>query len=86
MLALAAYRVARMLAMEEGPFGLFRLFRAKVDPKQSTWIGRGINCPLCLGFWVSFALYGLYQINYVNWIVVALAVAGAQVALQKVFG
>lgn len=50
---LAVYRLARMLAQEEGPFDVFYRIRGRIDPEQKTWIGRGINCALCLGFWLS---------------------------------
>jgi hypothetical protein len=48
---LAAYRVARMLALEEGPFALFDRWRNLF--LNDNWIGRGMRCPLCLGFWLA---------------------------------
>lgn len=53
---LAAYRIARMLAMEEGPLELFARVRDRFDPEQKTWLGRGLNCPLCIGMYVSLAM------------------------------
>lgn len=50
---LAVYRVARMLAMEDGPFDVFANFRARFDPEQKTSLGRGINCPLCISWWLA---------------------------------
>ena len=50
---LATYRIARMLAMEEGAFGMFLWARDRIDPQQKTWLGRGLNCPLCIGFWIA---------------------------------
>lgn len=45
-----------MLAMEEGPLGIFDAVRVRLDPEQKTWLGRGLNCPLCVGFWVSLVV------------------------------
>lgn len=81
--ALASYRAARMVAMEDGPFDLFSRLRDRVDPKQDTWIGRGINCPLCVGMYTSLVMFGLTYVDYVFYAVVGLAVAGLQVALQR---
>jgi hypothetical protein len=84
--ALAAYRVARMVAMEDGPFDCFSRLRSKFDKPRGTprnWIERGVECPLCLGFWVSAVMLGLSYLDYVVYVVVWLAVSGLQVALQK---
>jgi hypothetical protein len=48
---LATYRVARMLALEEGPFSVFDRWRNLF--LKDDWIGRGMRCPLCLGFWLA---------------------------------
>jgi hypothetical protein len=53
---LGAWRLAHMLALEEGPGGVFHLVRERFDAKQETWLGRGLNCPLCIGFWCSYAI------------------------------
>lgn len=61
---LAAYRVARMLALEEGPFGVFESVRARADPEQRTWLGRGLNCPKCVSYWT--ALLTALLVAYLN--------------------
>lgn len=40
---LSTYRLARMLALEDGPFDLFTKWRAMADPtgEQSNWYARG---------------------------------------------
>jgi hypothetical protein len=48
---LAVYRVADVIADEEGPFGIFRKLRRKVPAKTNP--GRGIRCPYCMGIWVA---------------------------------
>lgn len=47
----ATYRVARMVALEEGPGAIFEDMRNFY--LTDDWIGRGIRCPLCLGFWFA---------------------------------
>lgn len=49
----AAWRIARMIAGEDGPFDVFTLLRARIDAQQKTWIGRGLNCVICVSFWTA---------------------------------
>jgi hypothetical protein len=49
--SLAVYRVAHMLAREDGPFDVFTLWRDRIG--QRNWIGRGFHCVLCISFWMS---------------------------------
>lgn len=84
---LAAYRVARMLAMEEGPFELFARVRERFDPEQATWLGRGLSCPLCIGFWCSLAMALLLAhqnpaMHRSEILLAWLAIAGAQTLLH----
>lgn len=79
---LAIYRVARMLAYEEGPWELFTRLRNRfvVD----NWIGRGIRCPLCLGFWLALiAAVGLEATPLLVW---WLGMAGAQAIIHLALG
>lgn len=48
---LATYRVARMIALEDGPFDIFSRLQDHVD--QKTWVGRGLRCVLCVSFWLA---------------------------------
>lgn len=84
---LATYRVARMLALEEGAFGIFATIRERFDPQQETWLGRGLNCPLCIGFWVAlvFALLLAHQnttMGRSETLLAWFAIAGGQTALH----
>jgi hypothetical protein len=82
---LACYRVARMLALEDGPSDLFATVRGRFDPQQATWVGRGLNCPLCIGFWVALVVAALIGAgSWQSFILLWLAVAGGQVVLHKV--
>lgn len=60
--ALATYRAARLIAIEEGPFRLAQRLRNIVDPDQKTWVGRGMACMWCLSFWIGPA--ALYAARY----------------------
>lgn len=76
--ALAAYRVAHLLLHEEGPFGIIQWLRAKIDPRQTTWVGRGFNCALCLTFWLALGATFLP-----DWAVMWLGLAGLLCAARK---
>lgn len=79
----ATYRVARMLALEEGPFGLFDAARVRLDPEQKTWLGRGVNCPLCIGFYAAFVVAALL-LPLTNWqafVLAWLGIAGGMTVL-----
>lgn len=65
---LATYRAARMIALEDGPFDVFSRLQERAGG-QKTWLGRGLACPLCVGFWIA-ALPAIY-----------LAASGAEFAL-----
>jgi hypothetical protein len=83
--ALAAYRVARMLAAETGPFAWFSKWRGAMMVRfpKSKVVAEGVFCPLCIGFYVAAVMLGLTYIDYVVFLVIWQAVAGLQVAVQK---
>ena len=93
-LTLAVYRAAHMVAVEEGPFGVFDELRKRIDPAQKTWLGRGLNCILCASFWLALPaalllsslpvgqspdLRGVTGFWWADW----LALAGSVLALHK---
>lgn len=49
--ALAVYRLSRMISDEEGPFAVFTWLRGLAKP--DTWIGRGLECIMCVSVWVA---------------------------------
>jgi hypothetical protein len=51
---LATYRLAKMLAEEEGPFKVFTRIR-EATPEQSN-LRRGIECIMCVSMWVAFPI------------------------------
>lgn len=75
----AVWRVARMIALEEGPFSVFAWLRGRIDPLQKTWIGRGLGCVACVSFWVALAAALLLQLSTIEW----LGIAGAALLLNR---
>lgn len=90
LLILAVYRLAYMISQEEGPFGIFERLRIAggaysfgEDGRPQGWIGRGLTCPLCVGFWLSGLVVILVLPSGWFTLVYWLAVAGGQTALER---
>lgn len=84
---LAAYRLAHMIAREEGPFSVFANIRGRLDPNQATWLGRGISCAACVSVWTSLLMVlAILYLPAAVMIPIAfwLAVAGGGLILNKV--
>lgn len=89
LLALFVYRLARLVAVDDGPFDVFLKFRDSLgaytygpNGAAITSLGRGITCPHCVGVWVAlFAAVSAYP--WPEFIVYWLALAGAQSFLQS---
>jgi len=85
LFGLLIYRLSFLIAREEGPFSLFSRLRGRIDPSQSTWIGRGINCPLCISFWLSFIIaYPLSDKSIYNIIFLWLSFAGLSMLFERI--
>ncbi len=83
--SLAVYRLSYMIAKEEGPISIFARIRGKIDPDQSTWVGRGINCPLCVSFWLSLlsTVFILQNRDFYTTIFLWLSLAGFSAFLER---
>lgn len=79
----ATYRIARMIAWEEGPFECFTRLRSLAarlnKPQQDHWIYKGVCCPLCLGFWIGIGI-GVWWFHSV---VIGVGIAGAATMLVQ---
>lgn len=92
IVGLASFRLAMMIAEEEGPFSIFTRLRSMLgayDTNQygvprSIW-GRGISCPLCVGMYTSFVFYTLSLFHFGFYIVLWFSVAGIQVLVHALF-
>lgn len=82
--ALAIYRVAHMVTLETGPFGLCERWRGWVfmHAGKDSWITEGVNCPLCVSFWLSL-IAALLLAPVEAWVLVWLGLAGAALVLHK---
>jgi hypothetical protein len=47
VLALAAYRLTRLVTVDEFPFGKLR------DEMHGSWFGKLITCPFCVSVWLG---------------------------------
>lgn len=89
---LATWRVAHMVTSEEGPLGIFDRWRAGFDRFAAVdrwaWLQRGVNCVLCVSFWLSVpaALFfaWLYWLPVHVFVFVWLAIAGGVMAFERV--
>lgn len=80
---LATYRLARMLALEDGPADVFANLRNRFD--GDSWLARGLRCPLCLGFWIALCVallvpFTTWQMFVLTW----LGISGAQAIIYLV--
>jgi hypothetical protein len=60
---LACYRLAILITLDEGPFGIILKARTRLgaydygpNGEARTNLGRGITCPRCIGMWVAIPL------------------------------
>ena len=79
VLGLAAYRLAWLIARDEGPFGACAWLRGHIDPHQRTWVGRGLNCAGCISFWLALLAIVVLHASWIDW----LAVAGLSAWLAR---
>ena len=82
LVSLAVHRVSYLLSYEEGPFGIMSWLRGKIDPNESTWLGRGLHCIRCISFWISLIGAAIAFPNQV--VLMWLAIAGMIAIIEKV--
>lgn len=82
--ALAVYGLAYTIARMDGPFDLFAKLRY-LAIKQDTWYKRGIYCPICVSFWLSWlATSALDYQDYVHYVILSLALMGCTIVLTLI--
>lgn len=54
--ALAIFRVAHLIAKENGPFDVFLQLRDITMMRYGRfhWLTEGIHCPVCVAFWLAW--------------------------------
>jgi hypothetical protein len=78
--SLAVYRLSRMVTDEEGPFMAFTKLRGLA--KSDTWVGRGLECILCMSVWVAL-IAALYIDLTWTWPLTWLALSSVTVLIRK---
>ena len=78
--ALAVYRLAFLVARENGPWGVFRRLRSSL--KDST-AGELLSCVTCLSLWMSLPLAAFVGTSWVERAVAWWALSGAVVLADR---
>lgn len=94
VLSFACYRLAQLIADDDGPLSVFGHLRkwvdnrAKVEQEQGRGLiwqsaADGINCPFCVGVWIAIVLGVVY--TGIDWYtpLYILAIAGLQSFLER---
>lgn len=92
LLTLATYRLAYLVAVEDGPADVMRRLRAAAERRfppvtvapgvqEHSNVVRGLICPLCTSFWLALPVYALSWLAppVVWW----LAIAGGALVLHR---
>jgi hypothetical protein len=90
--ALAVFRLAQLVALDDGPFRVFARFRAWAGTHPNRVVrenlGALVRCPFCLGVW--FAAMGAALVLWPSRIgdafLLVLGLAGAQAFLEGLAG
>ena len=77
---LATWRVAHLIAREDGPFDLVLRVRARAG---SGVLGQQMDCPYCLSLWVAAPWAFWIAHGPAEWIAVWLAVSGGASLLER---
>ena len=78
--ALATWRLAFLLAREEGPGKIFARFRAKLG---SDFLGGLFNCVKCLGIWTAIPFAFFVGGTWTELTVIWLALAGVTALIDE---
>lgn len=92
VLALAAFRLARLLVVDAGPADIFLKFRTRIGTYSfnqngqmtGSWIAKLFSCSHCLGFWVALFLAIIFYRGPKKVLTMWIALAGGQSFLQSI--
>lgn len=82
--ALAVYRVAVMVAHEDGPWRVFVRLRAHAQVRWPLWVAEGLGCPRCLSVWAALVIVPAVAWPPTAFVVAVLAVSGGACLLSEV--
>jgi len=79
---LAVFRLAQLLALDDGPFDVFERLRRS---GHAQW-RKLVNCPYCLGVWLSAGVVPLIVWDHPvsDIVLLALGVAGGQALIESI--
>lgn len=91
--ALAAFRLADLLVIDDGPFDIFMNLRGWANKPPTGTLFRGalagvLSCVHCAGLWMAVLAAILYHSgsNFIHLVLFILAIAGLQSILAKHLG
>lgn len=84
----ANYRVAQLITLDVGPFGMFdriRKFLGRRADNNLLWreLAELVHCPYCIGVWIACVPALLLAQDIPAFFLLGLGVAGAQAFLQS---
>ena len=89
LLTLAIYRLARLIAIDDGPADVLLKLRSLwgaydygENGVAKSSRGRGLTCPHCVGFWLAL-FFAISAYPWPGLLIYCLALAGAQSFLQE---
>ncbi len=77
---LATWRIARLLAHEDGPFDVIVRLRARAGGGT---LGQLMDCPYCLSLWIAAPLALLLAEGLVTWCLAWLAISGGACLIER---
>lgn len=83
---LALYRVSFMVTREDGPFEVFTGLRSWVFNRWGNgWQNDGVNCILCVSWWLSWFVAALLPVaNIRTYVLSAMGLSGSVLILHNV--
>lgn len=77
---LATWRLARLVAREDGPFELIVKLRERAG---SGFAGQLMDCPYCLSLWIAIPFASTLADSALAWIAAWLAISGGASFLEN---
>jgi hypothetical protein len=84
--ALITYRLAHMIANEDGPAAVFRRMRESATTRYTQkhqWVAHGLSCQLCSSFWLSFLVTSIFPSLRPNLMGNSVTVAGMVLVIDR---
>ena len=77
---LATWRVAHLVAREDGPFDVIVRIRARAGNSTA---GHLMDCPHCIGLWIAMPFAWWLATNPATWVAAWLGIAGGSSLAQR---